>query len=72
MAMRRKGERVERTCPFWHELATDFLCVYPQTGYCVGAEHGKPRTPSRATAQRYCAGNFGQCERFQRQATQGP
>ena len=69
--MRRRVEREAPVCPFLHELGTDFVCIYPQTAYCVGAEHGKPRFPSRATAQRYCAGNFRECEGFQRRTTRG-
>lgn len=68
--MRRKGERAVQVCPFWHQLATDVLCMYPQTGYCLGAEHGKPRFPSRASVRQFCIANFGVCEGFQQRATQ--
>jgi hypothetical protein len=72
MTMRGKDERETQVCPYLHELATDFVCIYPQTVYCVGAEHGKPRFPSRATAQKYCAGNFAECEGFRRRCLQIP
>ncbi len=72
MTMRRKAKREAAVCPFLHQVSTDFVGIYPQTVYCAGAEHGKSRFPSRATAQQYCTGNFGQCEGFQRRATQGP
>ncbi len=70
--MPRHVAQEPEVCPFLHELGNDFVCVYPQRVYCVGAEHGKPRFPSRATAQEYCAGNFRQCPGFQRRAAQGP
>jgi hypothetical protein len=70
--MKRKQEQADPMCPFWHDLATDFLCVFPQRGYCVGGEHGKPRVPGRFTAQQYCAGDFRLCEGFQRRARQAP
>ncbi len=70
--MRRHGKREPEVCPFLHELGNDFVCIYPQRVYCVGAEHGKPRFPSRATARHYCAGDFQQCPGFQRRAAEGP
>jgi len=63
--MRRTKEGEPEICPFLHEVGNDVVCIYPQQVYCVGAEHGKPRFPSRATAQRYCAGNFEQCQGYQ-------
>ena len=62
----------EGMCPFLHEVGNDVVCIYPQTLYCVGAEHGKPRFPSRATAQRYCLDHFERCEGFQRRAARDP
>ena len=59
--MHHAEAREEGICPFLRELGNDIVCIYPQRVYCVGAEHGKPRFPSRATAQQYCAGNFARC-----------
>ena len=70
--MRGKKEPAVQMCPFWHEVANDFLCVYPRRGYCVGAEHGKPRVPGRRTADTYCAGNFRLCPGFHQRALQTP
>ena len=70
--MTRKVQREAGMCPFWHELAADFIVMYPDRGYCTGAGHGKPRFPSRFTAQQYCAGNFKLCDGFRRRATQAP
>ncbi len=72
MGMRRKAEEAPQVCPFLHELGSDFVCIYPQTVYCTGAEHGKPRFPSRATAQEHCAGNYRACPGYQRRAAQEP
>jgi hypothetical protein len=58
-------ERKEEVCPYLHELGNDVVCIYPQRVFCVGAEHGKPRFPSRAMAQQYCAGNFAHCPGYQ-------
>lgn len=70
--MTQKDEREAAMCPFLHEVGNDVVCIYPQTVYCTGAEHGKPRFPSRATAQKYCGGNFAECEGFQRRASRIP
>ena len=64
--MWRTLEHEGRMCPFWHELTTDFLCMCPRPGYCVGAEHGKPRFPSGDTTRRHCTADFWSCEGFQR------
>lgn len=70
--MARSEEPEARVCPFLHELGNDFVCIYPQTVYCVGAEHGKPRFPSRATAQAYCTGQFEHCKGYQERAGRAP
>ena len=70
--MTQREEQEPAMCPFLHEVGNDVVCIYPQTVYCTGADHGKPRFPSRATAQKYCEGNFAQCEGFQRRAGRDP
>jgi len=70
--MTQREEQEPGMCPFLHEVGNDVVCIYPQTVYCTGADHGKPRFPSRATAQKYCEGNFAQCEGFQRRAGRDP
>lgn len=68
--MRGETKREDRVCPWWRELATDFLCVYPQRGYCLASGRRRPRFPGRATVSRKCTANFELCEGFTGHAEQ--
>lgn len=70
--MEQQDDRGPGLCPFLHEIGNDVVCIYPQPAYCVGAEHGKPRFPSRATAQQFCAGHYEQCPGYQARAGRAP
>jgi hypothetical protein len=62
------GLRIRNVCPYWHELASDFPCMYPQRGYCLEPGRRKPRFLCRSTARQRCMSDFERCEAFRRRA----
>jgi hypothetical protein len=66
--MKRMERRTGAVCPFWHELATDFACLFPQRAYCLPPGQGKPRFPGRATILGRCLADYQRCKGYRRPA----
>jgi hypothetical protein len=66
--MRDPGLRIRGVCPFWHELGSDFPCMFPRRAYCLEPGGKRPKFLSSSTARRRCLSNFEGCEGFQRRA----
>ena len=53
-------------CPYWHQVASDFVSVYPAGGYCIAGCHKKVKVMAGKTLEEVCAMDFSECEGYQR------
>jgi len=53
-------------CPYWREVAADFLSMYPAGGYCIAGCHKRIKVMADKTLYDVCAMNFAECEGYQR------
>ena len=53
-------------CPYWREVAADFLSTYPAGGYCIAGCHKRIKVMADQTLHDVCAMNFAECEGYQR------
>jgi hypothetical protein len=53
-------------CPYWHEVASDFVSMYPTGGYCIAGCHKRIKVMAEKTLEEVCAMNFAECEGYQR------
>jgi hypothetical protein len=53
-------------CPYWHEIAGDFMAMYPAGGYCIAGCHKRVKVMANSTVERVCAMHFSECEGYQR------
>lgn len=53
-------------CPYWHEVASDFVSMYPAGGYCIAGCHKRIKVMAGKTLEDVCAMNFAECEGYQR------
>ena len=53
-------------CPYWHEVAADFVSMYPAGGYCIAGCHKRIKVMAAKTLHEVCAMNFAECEGYQR------
>jgi hypothetical protein len=53
-------------CPYWREVAADFVSMYPAGGYCIAGCHKRIKFMAAKTLQEVCAMNFAECEGYQR------
>ena len=60
------SEETPEVCPYWHQVASDFVSVYPAGGYCIAGCHKKVKVMAGKTLQEVCAMNYGECEGYQR------
>jgi len=59
-------EETPELCPYWHQVASDFVSVYPAGGYCIAGCHKKIKVMAGKTLQEVCAMEFAECEGYQR------
>jgi hypothetical protein len=59
-------EETPEVCPYWHQVASDFVSVYPAGGYCIAGCHKKIKVMARKTLEEVCAMEFAECEGYQR------
>jgi hypothetical protein len=60
------SEESSEVCPYWHQVASDFVSVYPAGGYCIAGCHKKVKVMAGKTLQEVCAMNYNECEGYQR------
>ena len=53
-------------CPYLHEVAADFVSMYPAGGYCIAGCHKRIKLMAAKTLHEVCAMNFAECEGYQR------
>ena len=53
-------------CPYWHQVSSDFVSMYPTGGYCIAGCHKKVKVMAGKTLEEVCAMNYGECEGYQR------
>ncbi len=53
-------------CPYWHQVTSDFMSVYPAAGYCMGGCRKPVKIMASATVERVCAMRYCECEGYQR------
>ncbi len=53
-------------CPYWHQVASDFMSVYPAGGYCIAGCHKRVKVMASSTVERVCAMRFSECEGYRR------
>jgi hypothetical protein len=53
-------------CPYWHQVASDFVSMYPAGGYCIAGCHKKIKVMAEKTLAEVCAMNYAECEGYQR------
>ena len=53
-------------CPYWHEVAADFVSMYPAGGYCIAGCHKRIKVMAEKTFNDVCAMNFAECEGYHR------
>ena len=63
-----KGSDEETTevCPYWHQVASDFVSMYPAGGYCIAGCHKKIKVMASKTLEEVCAMRYAECEGYQR------
>jgi hypothetical protein len=59
-------EETPELCPYWHQVASDFVSMYPAGGYCIAGCHKKVKVMAGKTLEEVCAMNYGECEGYQR------
>ncbi len=60
------SEETPVLCPYWHQVASDFVSVYPAGGYCIAGCHKKVKIMAGKTLEEVCAMDFSECEGYQR------
>jgi hypothetical protein len=60
------GEHTAEMCPYWHQVAGDFVSMYPAGGYCVAGCHKRVKVMAQQTVEQVCAMRFAACEGYQR------
>jgi hypothetical protein len=60
------SEEHEDICPYWHQVASDFVSVYPAGGYCIAGCHKKVKVMAGKTLREVCAMNYNECEGYRR------
>ncbi|MFB3819001.1 MAG: hypothetical protein ACE147_15160 [Candidatus Methylomirabilales bacterium] len=64
------GEHAAEMCPYWHQVAGDFLSMYPAGGYCIAGCHKRVKVMAQQTVEQVCAMRFAECEGYQRLLTE--
>ena len=59
-------EETPELCPYWHQVSSDFVSVYPAGGYCIAGCHKKVKVMAGKTLEEVCAMDFAECEGYQR------
>jgi len=64
--LKSSPEEAPVLCPYWHQVASDFVSVYPAGGYCTAGCHKKIKVMAGKTLEEVCAMDFSECEGYQR------
>jgi hypothetical protein len=64
--VKNSSKETPEVCPYWHQVASDFVSVYPAGGYCIAGCHKKVKVMAGKTLEEVCAMNYGECEGYQR------
>ncbi len=60
------SEDAVEICPYWHQVSSDFVSMYPAGGYCIAGCHKKVKVMAGKTFDEVCAIHFAECEGYQR------
>jgi hypothetical protein len=65
-ASNRSPHDAGEVCPYWHQVAADFVSMYPAGGYCIAGCHKRIKVMAEKTFREVCAMNFAECEGYHR------
>jgi hypothetical protein len=59
-------DKPAEVCPYWHQVTSDFVSMYPAGGYCIAGCHKRVKVMAEKTFEEVCAMNFAECEGYHR------
>lgn len=66
MTTAKRPDEDTQMCPYWHQVAGDFISMYPAGGYCIAGCHKRVKVMAQQTVDQVCAMHFAECEGYQR------